>query len=209
MKLLWSLAVVALTIAGLPVRALACSPAPEPVRPFVIQSSGVQALAAPPPAPISVVATVEHARGSEPSDPLGCGGAPKCGGDPTYDAVLLSVQLPEGVERDGLGYRIRVVRGVVPPQLEIEGDFAAASWGDLVFYDAGIEPLDFTLALSTLDRVGNESAAVEVTIRDDGGPPWEEDEGGCSAAGSAGAPWLLALGALIVVRSRRGSRGLS
>ncbi len=189
-------------LAAMPEPASACGDDPWPAQRFE-PASGVQALVqeAPPP-PAQVRAAVRHGEAEESGD--FCGGTSKCGlGD--YDAVVLSVTPPEGVDPESIGYRVSVIEGTPPAELDVEGDFAAEFGADLAFFGAGPDPIELVLAVATLDRFGNASAPVHVAVSDSGRPT-PGDSGGCSAATSAASPWLLALGALVRLR-RRVARG--
>ena len=111
---------------------------------------------------------------------------------------------PEGVDPEQIGYRVRVVRGAAPEGLETERTVSTAFGDDLVFF-VGPEPLDFTLAVATVDRFGNASEPVEVAVRD-AGRPASADDGGCSAASNAASPWLLSLAGIAVLRRRAARR---
>ncbi|WP_373046302.1 hypothetical protein [Vulgatibacter sp.] len=201
-RLLWIVPSFA-ALAVVPRLAHACIGAPPPAERFEVAGQGLEREAVVLSPPVEVRAAVVHHQAEEPS---GCEPAAKCGGG-DYDAVVVSVTPPEGIDPEAIGYRIRVVSGTVPEGLDIERDVASPLYGeDLVFFGAGTEPLELLLEVSTLDRLGNESAPVEVLVADEGSPHPADARGGCSAAGRAGAPWLLALAGLLPLRLRASRR---
>jgi hypothetical protein len=125
---------------------------------------------------------------------------------------------PGGDDRtldDELGVILRVVEGEAPggmwPLDEVVVPRAAGQ-ATLVWVDGADdrqEALDFVLAISEVDRAGNESAPVELRIRHAGsgagagGGDDEDDAGrGCSVAGGA-AGLLVVLPVVGILAGRR------
>lgn len=101
-----------------------------------------------------------------------------------------------------IAYQVLVTRGgeVFPglpttPFTQLSGDLS------LHFNDRG-QALDLTLQVRAVDRAGNLSAPVEVTVID--APPG--DEGGCAVGGGVGGGWLAGLALVPLARRRRRAR---
>jgi hypothetical protein len=202
------LAAALLSVAGWHGVAEACSLAFLP--PHELDAAEMAADSSPP-SPV-VVDAVEILRG-QGSQGDGCGAASTSCDD--IGRVLFHFTTPTD-DRTGaalLGYRIVLVSGELPEGLQLplmpvrrfqEGDPIFLHWVDGATDDQ--EPVDFVVAVSTVDLAGNESAPVEVHVLDAG------SGGGCRIGALRGAHvrapalWLAAFAAVALATRRRHRR---
>ncbi|MBK8999002.1 MAG: hypothetical protein IPM35_25040 [Myxococcales bacterium] len=144
--------------------------------------------------------TVQRGHGPE-------GGCGSQSSDSCADIGSISVHFqPASDDRTdaaNMGYRVEVVKGVAPadstwPSAAVrahEGNTLYFHWADGESDEQ--EAIDFTLAISALDRAGNQGPATELRIRHGG------SEEGCRATRSGvDLSWWLVAAALWALRRR-------
>ncbi len=184
-----------------PGAARAClSEAPEPHQ-LDESEIGVDVLAPEPLAAPSVLIT----RGRGPVCEDGACASTSCD-----DRGVISLQFSPAVDdrtpSESMGYRAVLLEGALPETLWLSEDAHLGPDRLTLLWTDGAtdeqEPLDFTLGLISVDLAGNESAAAEVWIVDDGRSASAEPTG-CAAAAASGLAAILLAALPALLRRRR------
>lgn len=145
-------------------------------------------------------------RGAAASD--GCGTQ----GDSCDDIGTITVHFPpatdDRTDAASMGYRVEVVRGAMPPDPTWPDSPVRTTDGRTIYFhwiDGDTddqELIDVTLAISAVDRAGNEGPPTELRIRDAG-----SSEGCSVATRGADLSWAFLVGALGWRGRRASGRG--